>query len=142
MSPPTADLEEIPEAECWQLLEQHQLGRVALVVNQQPRIFPVNYDVHNRIVVFRTAKGTKLSSLPGSSVAFEIDDLQPTTGVGWSVVVLGLALDATVARDEVAWMARAASPRPLAPGLKVHWLAINPTQISGRRFRFVPAEGA
>jgi nitroimidazol reductase NimA-like FMN-containing flavoprotein (pyridoxamine 5'-phosphate oxidase superfamily) len=37
------DLEEIPEDECLQLLERHDLGRIAIVVDGQPLIFPVNY---------------------------------------------------------------------------------------------------
>jgi uncharacterized protein len=137
---PTTDLEEISEDECLLLLEQHTLGRIALMVNDQPLMFPVNYDVHNRIITFRTAKGTKLFCAPGSRIAFEIDDYDPSTGVGWSVLVKGLAVDSTTALDEVSWKARAAAPQPVAPGVKVHWLAISPTQISGRRFVQTGAE--
>jgi hypothetical protein len=140
---PTNDLEVISEDECLVLLGQHKLGRLALMVNHQPLIFPVNYDLHNRIITFRTAKGTKLSWAPGSRVAFEIDDYDPSTGVGWSVLVQGLVVDATTALDEVSWIARAAAPQPRAPGVKVHWLAISPTQISGRRFLSpVPKSGS
>ncbi len=129
------DLEEISEDECLRLLEQHDLGRIAVVVDARPLIFPVNYGLAHRIVTIRTARGTKLSCAPGSNVAFEIDDYASATRVGWSVLVQGVAVDATTALDDVSWRSREASPRPLAPGVKVHRLAISPTAITGRRFK-------
>ena len=105
-----------------------------LSVENQPLIFPVNYGISHRIVTFRTAHGTKLSYAPGSNVAFEIDDYEPSTGVGWSVLVQGVAVDSTSALDDVSWTARGASPHPLAPGARIHRLAIRPTMITGRRF--------
>ncbi len=129
------DLEEIREDECLQLLDQHHLGRIGVVVDGQPLIFPVNYGLSHRIVTFRTARGTKLSYAPGSNVAFEIDEYAPATGVGWSVLVQGVAIDATTALDDVSWTARGASPHPVAPGLKIHRLAIKPSSITGRRFK-------
>ena len=127
-------LEEIPEDECLQLLERHDLGRIAIVVDGQPLIFPVNYALSQRIVTFRTAHGTKLANAPGSNIAFEIDEYDPSTRVGWSVLVRGVAVDATTALDDVSWMARGGTPHPLAPGVKIHRLAIKPTSITGRRF--------
>jgi nitroimidazol reductase NimA-like FMN-containing flavoprotein (pyridoxamine 5'-phosphate oxidase superfamily) len=129
------DLEELSEDECLQLLEFHHIGRIGIVVDGQPLIFPVNYGLSHRIVTFRTAHGTKLSHAPGSKVAFEIDGYTPLTRVGWSVLVQGVAIDATTALDVVSWTARRASLRSLAPGEKVHRLAIEPTSITGRRFK-------
>ncbi len=133
-----SDLEQLSEDECLQLLEQHDLGRIAIVVDGQPLIFPVNYGVSQRVITFRTAHGVKLSQAPGSNVAFEIDAYEASTRVGWSVLVQGVAVDATTALDDVSWMARGARPRPLAPGVKIHRLAIQPTKITGRRFRLNP----
>jgi uncharacterized protein len=131
---PSTDLEVISEAECLQLLERHQLGRIAVVVDGQPLIFPVNYGLSHRIITFRTAHGTKLSHAPGSNVAFEIDGYDPSSRVGWSVLVQGVGVDATSAVDDVSWTARGASPHPFAPGVRIHRLAVRPTTISGRRF--------
>jgi nitroimidazol reductase NimA-like FMN-containing flavoprotein (pyridoxamine 5'-phosphate oxidase superfamily) len=128
-------LEEIPEAECLEILDQHSLGRIAVVVDGQPQIFPVNYALHKRIITFRTGSGTKLSSAPGSKVCFEIDGYEPSAGAGWSVMVQGVAIDATDAFDDVSWAARAAAPWPLAPGAKPFRIAIEPSKITGRRFR-------
>ncbi len=129
------ELEELSEDECLQLLEQHHLGRIAIIVDGKPLMFPVNYGLSHRIVTFRTAHGTKLSYAPGSNVAFEIDGYASSTRDGWSVLVQGVAIDATTALDDVSWMARGASPHPLAPGVKIHRLAIRPTRITGRRFK-------
>ena len=138
---PEAQLEEIPEADCVQILEQHSLGRIAVDIDGQPQIFPVNYAMSGRIVAFRTGSGTKLSHAPGSKVCFEIDEYDPSTGAGWSVMVQGVAVDATDAFDDVSWAARAGAPWPLAPGAKPFRIAIEPRQITGRRFRR-PASGS
>ena len=129
-----SDLEVISEDECLQLLDRHTLGRLAIVVDGQPLIFPVNYALSHRVITFRTARGTKLTHAPGSKVAFEIDEFDPATRVGWSVLVQGVAVDATTALDDVSWMARGASAHPVAPGVKIHRLAIKANSITGRRF--------
>ncbi len=132
-------MEEIAEAECLEILGQHDLGRIALVVDGQPQIFPVNYAMSGRIVAVRTASGSKLLHAPNSKVSFEIDQYDPAAGVAWSVMVQGVAVDATEAFDDVSWTARAAAPRSLAPGAKPYLLAIEPSLITGRRFRVRPA---
>jgi len=128
-------MEEIPEAECLEIRRKHDFGRIGLVAEGQPQIFPVNYAMSARIISFRTAPGTKLSYAPSSKVAFEVDDYSPETGVGWSVMVQGIAYDATESLDDVSWTARGAMPHPMAPGEKVHRVAVDPQQITGRRFQ-------
>jgi uncharacterized protein len=130
-----AELDEIPETECLEILEQHSLGRIAVVIDGQPRIFPVNYGMSGRIVAFRTGSGSKLCNAPGSNVCFEIDGYDPPAGTGWSVMVLGQGIDATDSFDDVSWAARAAVPWPVAPGAKPFRIAIEPSKITGRRFR-------
>jgi len=125
----------MPEAECLELLDQHSLGRVAVVIDGQPQIFPVNHAMSDRIIAFRTGSGTKLSHAPGSKVCFEIDEYDSSTGVGWSVMVQGVAVDATESFDDVSWATRAAAPWPFAPGKKPFWIGIEPSKITGRRFR-------
>jgi uncharacterized protein len=129
------ELDEIPESECLEILEQHSLGRIAVVVDGQPKIFPVNYAMSGRVVAFRTGSGTKLSQAPGTKVCFEVDGYDSSDGAGWSVMVQGLAVDATDSFDDVSWAAHAAAPWPVAPGAKPFRVAIEPSQITGRRFR-------
>lgn len=128
-------LEPIAEEECLYLLGLRRLGRVAINVDGRPQVFPVNYAVSGRIVAFRTAPGTKLANAPMSHVAFEIDDYDSTTGVGWSVMVKGIAHEITNAVDRDSAEVRRHLVRPMAPGQRDHWVAIRPDEITGRRFR-------
>ena len=137
---PESELDDIPEAECLELLARSSLGRIAFVAEGQLEIFPVNYGVRKGIVVIRTAPGTKLSHAPESQVVFEIDEYDSERGLGWSVVLHGVAYDVTDAGDDFSWAARGAKVTPLAPGTKVHRLAIKPSAISGRRFRRLVSE--
>jgi len=135
---PEAELEEIREEECLEILARHSLGRIAVVIDGQPQIFPVNYAINGRIISIRTAAGSKLWYAPDSKVAFEIDDHDSSAGAGWSVMVKGVAVDATDSFDDVSWAARGVAPRPLAPGSKPYRIAIEPSEITGRRFRVRP----
>jgi len=56
-------------------------------------------------------------------------------GVAWSVIVKGVALDVTTSRDPFTAFLRTADVRPAAPGARPLWMAIYPSEISGRRFR-------
>lgn len=129
-----AGLETITEDECLHLLGSHRLGRVAINVDGRPQIFPVNYAVSRGVVAFRTDAGTKLANAPMSHVAFELDEFDPMTGVGWSVMVKGIAYDITEAVDADSIEFRRQVVRPMAPGKHQHWMAIHPDEITGRRF--------
>ena len=136
MRPTAPDLaaEQLSEAECLTLLEQHSVGRIAFLVDGRPQILPVNYSMNGRIIALRTGMGTLLAHAPDTPVAFEIDGHDAAAGSGWSVVVEGTARDATDSNDDVSWAARGSSPVPLAPGVKRFWLAIEPDKVTGRRF--------
>ena len=128
-------LEPIAEEECLYLLGLHRLGRVAIDVDGRPQVFPVNYAVSRRVVAFRTAPGTKLANAPMSHVAFEIDDYDSATGVGWSVMVKGIAYEITEALDGLSERLRTLVVEPMAPGERHNWVAVMRHEISGRRFR-------
>ena len=137
MSEPEASekLVALAEAECVRLLRSHDLGRIALVDPKvHPLIFPVNYVFDEGVVVFRTGPGTKLDLVAGVPVTFEIDGWAPNAGIGWSVLVKGIAHDITNPRDRLERMHRW-PVRPAAPGVKEHWIGIWPTEITGRRFQ-------
>ena len=104
----TPELEEVPEAECWELLGQRRMGRIAIVIGGRPQIFPVNYGLQGKVIVFRTAAGTKLAYAPDSPVAFEIDEYDASAGAGWSVMVQDLGPDITETADDFSWTARGA----------------------------------
>jgi nitroimidazol reductase NimA-like FMN-containing flavoprotein (pyridoxamine 5'-phosphate oxidase superfamily) len=130
-----AAMEVLSEEQCVQLLELHDLGRVALQVDDQPEVFPVNYATDGKIVVFRTARGTKLDQATEGRIAFEVDDWDPHTGIGWSVMLKGVAQEVKDAMDPFNEALRSRPVTPLAPGERDLLLAIYPAEISGRRFR-------
>jgi uncharacterized protein len=128
----------LSEAECLQLLGEHDLGRVAIVVDGRPEIFPVNYAVGVDVIAFRTAEGTKLSHAPMTHVAFEVDGVDRAQGVAWSVVVKGVASEITHALGRVPEAVRRLALDPMAPGRREHWLTIQRQEVSGRRFPLAP----
>lgn len=130
-----AAMEILSEEQCVQLLELHDLGRVALQVDDQPEVFPVNYATDGKIVVFRTARGSKLDQATERRIAFEVDDWDPHTGVGWSVMLKGVAEEVKHGSDPFTAALRSRPVTPLAPGERDLLLAIYPAEISGRRFR-------
>lgn len=125
----------LPVGECWNLLATVSLGRLVTSVEDELDIFPVNFAVQNRTVLFRTAEGTKLvSATINSRVLFEADNYNPAEG--WSVVVKGMA-QVLRSADEI----REAQDAPLwpwTPWLKQNYVRILPTTVTGRRFRFGP----
>jgi hypothetical protein len=100
----------------------------------RPLIFPINYFFDEGVVVFRTALGTKLDLAPGAYVGFEIDGWDPDQGVGWSVLVKGIAHDITQPRGAPTGRMRYWPVHPVAPGSHEHWVGIWANEITGRRF--------
>ena len=83
--------EPIDRVRCLQLLSEHNLGRLAVVISGQPLIFPVNYTLDGDAIVFRTDAGNKLRGAIGQPVAFEVDsgESEGHQAGGWSVLVIG-----------------------------------------------------
>jgi uncharacterized protein len=124
--------QELTKSECFELLSGERLGRVAVVDDQGPMVFPVNFVLDRHMVVFRTAEGTKLDAAArGSRVAFEIDGADEAARTGWSVMVRGEAVEVT----DPAELARLRKRRlsPWAPGAKNRYVRILPAKLTGRR---------
>jgi nitroimidazol reductase NimA-like FMN-containing flavoprotein (pyridoxamine 5'-phosphate oxidase superfamily) len=124
--------QELTRSECFELLSHEYLGRVAVVGDQGPVIFPINFVLDRRMVVFRTDEGTKLDAAArGGRVAFEVDGADATSRTGWSVVVRGEAAEVT---DPVE-LARLRKLRlsVWAPGSKSRYVRILPAKLTGRR---------
>jgi hypothetical protein len=126
-------LEEIPEAECLALLAGAGVGRLAVVCDGQPLVFPVNYILDGRTVAFRSDSGTKVDWATLGRVAFEVDGFDAVRHEGWSVVVQGWGQDITDGLDAWSKRVRSAPLLPWAAGEKGHWLAIASPNFSGRR---------
>ncbi|MEX1079132.1 MAG: pyridoxamine 5'-phosphate oxidase family protein [Homoserinimonas sp.] len=116
--------------ECWDLLHTIELGRLAVSVGGSPDIFPVNYVVDGRSLVFRSAEGTKLLELTiNSKVAFEADGWDEFTA--WSVVVRGTAQ--RLERQDEILRADDLPLRPWTATLKYNYVRIAPQVVTGRR---------
>ena len=125
----------LSEDESWRLLASMSLGRVITSLRGEPEIFPVNFVVQHRTVLFRTAEGTKLlSAAMNNQVVFEADE--HNVAEGWSVIVRGTAhmLSSSAEIDD----AERAQLLPWTATLKQHYVRITPSEISGRRFTFGP----
>jgi uncharacterized protein len=123
----------LSESESWNLLASVALGRLVTSVDGQPEIFPVNFVVQRRTVLFRTAEGTKLvSAAINNRVLFEADEHNVVEG--WSVIVTGTAR--TLRTDEELEEAERAQLLPWTATVKQHYVRVLPLAITGRRFRF------
>jgi nitroimidazol reductase NimA-like FMN-containing flavoprotein (pyridoxamine 5'-phosphate oxidase superfamily) len=128
---------ELERDECIDLLARTSVGRLAVSPadwRTPPVIRPVTYvfDRASRSVVFRSARGSKLTALVLSGqAAFEIDGTDGAARTGWSVIVQG-AVEEVKARAELHRLERL-ELHPWAPGEKPHWLRLRATVVSGRR---------
>jgi nitroimidazol reductase NimA-like FMN-containing flavoprotein (pyridoxamine 5'-phosphate oxidase superfamily) len=130
-------VEHLGDDECWRLLESTSVGRIGVLVDSAPEVYPMNYAVMGRSLLFRTDEGNKLRGLERSpSVCFEIDDMDADRHTGWSVLVKGTAIELTDPGD----IDRARSlPLELwSIGNKSHWFTIEPTEATGRRIERIP----
>jgi nitroimidazol reductase NimA-like FMN-containing flavoprotein (pyridoxamine 5'-phosphate oxidase superfamily) len=122
-----------PEA-CWHLIGSEPIGRVSILVDGLPEIYPVNHLVDQRTILFRTDPGSKLRGLVNSPMmCFEVDGVDEGNQLGWSVMVKGRAvqLNTASAMDRV----KDLPVTPWAQGEKSHWIRIEPVEVTGRRIR-------
>ncbi len=135
MSKPATPLTELSAEECLALLATTDLGRLAVIRDETPDIFPVNYLLGgNGKVYFRSAPGTKLIDITlYPAVAFEADGT--ADGERWSVVVRGeahrLEYDSEIEESGIHEL------RSYSPTEKWNYVRIDPRIVSGRRFRRV-----
>lgn len=135
-----ASFEILGRTECLNLLALAQVGRVGIVVNEQPQILPVNYALDGDAILFRTAEGSVLNQASMRNVAFEVDRIDETTQTGWSVLVQGHADDIGDTIDATSERLRRLTLITWAPGQRQCWFVIRPHTISGRRLRVLPCE--
>ena len=127
-----APLEVLEVPECWALLREQPVGRLAVLHDGRPDIFPVNFVVDHGSVVFRTGSGTLFATTAGHWVAFEVDGYAVQDATAWSVVLRGRAREVHDVDDILDVLTL-----PLLPwhaGPKPRLVRIEPDSISGRRF--------
>lgn len=129
-----AELEVLDEAECLALLAAHDVGRVAIIVDRQPVIYPVNYLIDEDCIVFRT-NWPVLAHASLAVLAFQIDSFDVGRQSGWSLLVQGVGHDITDALDSASERLQAVPVSPWVPGSQPRLLRLVPRTITGHRFR-------
>ncbi|ARF58062.1 pyridoxamine 5'-phosphate oxidase family protein [Streptomyces gilvosporeus] len=96
---------ELNSTEALRLLGSIPLGRIVFTLHALPAIRPVNHIVDDGDIVIRTHEGTALTTqtrqagAQGVVVAYEADDIDHHTRLGWSVVATGYCRLVTDPRD-------------------------------------------
>ncbi|PTR31078.1 pyridoxamine 5'-phosphate oxidase-like protein [Rhodococcus sp. OK519] len=127
----TGPVTTLTEQECLDLLATERLGRLILVVDDRPDVYPVNYAVHDGRIYFRSAEGDKLTELTLKPMTtFQVDHADATAA--WSVVVRGIAR--TLVRFDEINAAEALDLQSWVPTAKYNFVEIRPTESDGRRF--------
>ena len=125
-------LRELTKAECFELLAGEHLGRLAIVDDRGPVVFPVNYVLDRHTVVFRTEEGTKLlAAVRGSRACFEVDGSDAVAHTGWSVIVRGEITEVTDGA-ELARL-RQLPVEAWAPEARNRYIRLLPSVLTGRR---------
>lgn len=134
-----SQVEELSEQTCWELLRRNEVGRLAVLVDNHPEIFPLNYAVDQGSIVLRSAEGTKTAAaLTGGHVALETDGAETDRSVAWSVVVKGQMERITQTSELVDTVTLPVLPWQAGP--KGIFLRIVPSEVTGRRFPIASAE--
>ncbi|MFC5957568.1 pyridoxamine 5'-phosphate oxidase family protein [Streptomyces pratens] len=118
--------------ECRTLLSTHGVGRVAVSAPDGPAVVPVNYEVVDDVIAFRTAPDSVLAAAVGSDTAFEVDRVDEAMSQGWSVLAVGPARRVTDP-DDVRRLTEHTHTPPWAGGEREMWVTIRPTTLTGRR---------
>lgn len=115
---------------CLQRLRAAPIGRVAFPDRGGVVVLPVTHLMDGDTVAFRTTWGSKLHrAADGGSMSFEVDDCDPPSRTGWSVLVSGRA---EVVRGAEAERLEERAPQAWAAVDDVSWVRIRAEEVSGR----------
>jgi nitroimidazol reductase NimA-like FMN-containing flavoprotein (pyridoxamine 5'-phosphate oxidase superfamily) len=131
-------LEQLDEAECLRLVSPGGIGRIAYSGRFGVTVLPVNYQLYQGTIVFRTAQDGPLDedlrtgiAHAEYKVAFEVDDVDLDVREGWSVLIQGAAHHVDSAPERALVLEAGVEPWP--GGEREHFIRIVPTEINGRR---------
>ncbi len=116
--------------ECLDLLSRTNYGRLCVLDHGHPIALPVNYrligDTNSVRVIVRTGDDSVLGRATGPA-SLEIDEIDDLRGTAWSILVRGTLHHQPDPRG-------LPDVRPWISAGRHHWLALDPTSITGRRF--------
>ncbi len=133
---PRTGMEILDEDTCWELLATADIARLGVVVGDDLEIFPINFVLDGRTIVFRTGEGTKLAAITiAHRVVLEADGHYLASNQAWSVVVRGEAERLEDFQD--IYRAEALPLRAWTGHPKQWFVRIRPTSVTGRGFSIV-----
>lgn len=131
---PSRQIQELTEAESWQLLRSVSLGRIVFTWHAMPAIRPVNHLVEDEAIIVRSHLGSAIvartTADDGAVVCYEADELDPVRHTGWSVIATGMA---RLVRDPAAITRYEQLLEPWAAGQMDYVIAVRPQVITGIR---------
>lgn len=115
---------------CLDLLRRESVGRVVFTERALPAVLPVSFAVLGEDVVICTDGSGRIARAAQAGVlAFEVDDIDPRTRTGWSVVLTGTAQFVTDAGELAA---AEAALDPWVPSPHDIVIRIPSTLVTGR----------
>ncbi|MDV3209528.1 MAG: pyridoxamine 5'-phosphate oxidase family protein [Rhodococcus ruber] len=124
----------LSDEESWELLGTERIGRLVVVSDGRPDVFPINFAVRDRKLYCRTAEGSKLVELTlNAEGAFEADHVEQDRA--WSVVLHGRARN--LVRYNEIQEAEELGLQAWVPTPKYNFVEVTASEISGRRFALV-----
>jgi hypothetical protein len=133
-------LEQLNRSEALKLLGSVSLGRLVFTHQALPAVRPVNHLVVSESIIVRATTGAAITSAAdrnGVVVAYEADQIDAETRLGWSVIVVGTARLMT---DDLAASRYRARLRPWIAGSVDDVITISTDLVSG--YRLVPSPAA
>lgn len=135
-----ARMVELDAEECWTLLGDHGVGRVALSGGDGPVVLPLNYQVLDGEVMFSTTDRSSLAAAEGTEIAFEADHIDDAFSRGWSVMLVG-PVHAVTDEEAARRLREAAHSAPWAGEERDHVMVLSPRRVTGRRILVRGAPG-
>jgi hypothetical protein len=134
-------LTELTRYEAMRLLATVSLGRIVFTERALPAVRPVNHLVDESGVIIRSSAGSAIVTVAGRSegavVAYEADEIDPRSRLGWSVVVTGVA---RLVSDQIEVARYEQMLRPWVEGDMDRMIRITPEFVTGFRLdEHVPA---
>jgi hypothetical protein len=80
---------ELDREQCLDLLAGGGFGRVVGTDSAMPAVYPISYVLDGQEVIFHTESGSSLAGTAGDVVAFQADQFDAVTGIGWTVLGIG-----------------------------------------------------
>ena len=130
------DLETLSREDALWLVSRVQVGRVVYTVGGLPAITPVNFALDGESIVIRTSVDSGIArAVPGSVVAFQVDDIDTAAHTGWTVTIIGRAEDV---RDAAEARRLSDLVHPWADDQRDYVIRIDTGLVSGRRLQTHP----